>query len=161
MGLGDGHALVSPILAATVLVVAALLSARQWAERRARASGLDAADRRHFARQDIRRFTGVSVMALVGLGIAWGSRIDPKGDGRSKRLFLAVWLVVILLVFFLVVLAFFDLLSTQLFARRRRRALAAESRRALRAESKPRRASLWDGLDGANGEAHARGSPPG
>jgi hypothetical protein len=158
MRVGDWHALVSPVLATTVLVVAALLAARQRAERKDRAAELDAVDRRHFARQDLRRFTGVGVMALIGLGIAWGSRIDPKGDERSKRLFLAVWLVVILLVLLLVVLAFFDLLSTRLYARRHVRALAAERRRVLEAELKTRRASPWEG---PNGEAHSRGSPPG
>jgi hypothetical protein len=154
----DWHALVSPVLAVTVLVAAALLAVRQRGERKGRAADLDEADRRHFARQDLRRFTGVAVMVLIGLGIAWGSRIDPKGDERSKRLFLAVWFVVILLVFFLLAVAFFDLLSTQLYARRHRRALAAERRRVLGAGSKLHRPSGWEGPDG---QAHPRGSPPG
>jgi hypothetical protein len=116
MGLADANTLVSPALTAAVLAVAALLAWRQLAERRGRAQGMTAADRRHFARQDVRRLTGSGVMALIGLGIAWGAGIDPRGDGWSKRLFLSVWLVVILLVFFLVMLALLDLLSTRLYA---------------------------------------------
>src|SRR3954463_11258919 len=87
MRVGDWHALVSPVLAATVLVVAALLAVRQWAERRGRAGGVGArlwwgvdrgagggaragwgagGVRGPSPRQDIRRFTGVAIMVLIG-----------------------------------------------------------------------------------------------
>jgi cytochrome c oxidase assembly factor CtaG len=158
MRVGDWHALIGPALAAAVLLAAALLGMRQRAERRARAAVLEDPDRRHFARQDARRRTGTVVLALAGLGIAWGSGIDPKGDERSKRLFLAVWLAVMLLVLVLMVLAFLDVLATQLYARRHRRALAAERRRVLKDWFKPRRSSPWPGPDG---EAHPNGPTSG
>jgi hypothetical protein len=150
MRFADGNALVSPALTAAVLAVAVLLARRQLAERRGRVQEMTAADRRHFGRQDVRRLTGSAVMALIGLGIAWGSWIDPRGDGWSKRLFLSVWLVVILLVFFLVMLALLDLLSTRLYARRQGRVLIAERREALRAQSR-RRPPPETGRNGLNG----------
>jgi hypothetical protein len=151
MVFADARELIGPGLAAAVLAIAALLALRQRAERRGRTGELSAADRRHFARQDVRRWVGVAVLVLIGLGISWGVQIDPRGDERSKRLFLAVWLIVILLVFFLVLLALHDLLMTRLYARRHGRALAAERREALRAPS-PRRAGPPASRNGPGGE---------
>lgn len=159
MVFADWGAWAGPVLTAAVLAVAAVLALRQRAERRVRAAGLTAEDRRYFARQDLRRLTGVAVLVLIGLGMTWGSQLDYRGDVPSKRLFLTVWLIVILLVLFLVGLALLDLLSTRLYARRHRRILAAERREALKAEF-PQRSAPQDRRRGSNGQPPPR-EPPG
>jgi hypothetical protein len=129
---------VSLALAIGVTIVAGLLALRQRNERRHREPELSDADARYFTRQDLRRAVAGVVMVLVALGIAVGSRIEPKLAGRANPWFLAVWLAVFVLLLVLLWLALLDWIAIWLYARRHRRAIARERLQFLREEKKRR-----------------------
>ncbi|CAN5883019.1 hypothetical protein BH23PLA1_BH23PLA1_17570 [soil metagenome] len=133
MPLAASEAVVSGAVAVSVVGVALLLTWRQWSDRshRPESSSVDA---RYYQRQDRRRFKGALALALIGLGIGFGSRIDFRLDNRSRSAFLLVWLVVFLLILYLLLLSALDLLATRNYANRNRRALAEERKLALERE---------------------------
>jgi hypothetical protein len=149
MVLSQPTATISLALAIGVTVIAGVLALRQHYERRHRETELSDADTHHFARQDLRRAVVGVVMVIVALGVAIGSRIEPKLVGRANPWFLAVWLAVFVLLFVLLWLALLDWIATWLYARRHRRAIARERLQFLRDEQR-RRAYRGNG----------RGTPP-
>jgi hypothetical protein len=121
----------SAVLALAVIGVAFLLTWRQRVEARRHPEPRDDADRRHFARQDRRRYRGVVFLAMLGLGIGVGGNIDIRA-GQSERIaFLVTWGAVFLLLLQVLLLAFVDLWSTRRYADRQRRRLAEERRQTL------------------------------
>lgn len=137
-------------LSLVVLAAAAFMARRQWAERGRRSTTLGEDDARHFARQDIRRFLGTALMAILAAGIAFGSRLGPIRDRAEARFFARTWVAIAVLCAALLGLALADWLATHAYARRHRRALADE-RRALMEEEVRRRAVPRDGRPGSNG----------
>ena len=144
MALSQPAATLSLVLAIGVTVVAVVLALRQQYERRHRDPGLPDADARHFARQDFRRAVVGVVMVLLAVGVAVGTRIDPKLAGKTNPWFLAIWLAVFTLIFILLWLALLDWVATWIYARRHRRALVRERLQLLRDEQR-RRAFRGDG----------------
>ena len=134
-------------LALGVSLVAALLAWRQWREGSGREPDLSDEDVVHFARQDVRRYTGAASMALIALAIAIGSSIDPLGGGGIHRIFVAIWAGVIALILILIGLAGADWLATLAYARRHRRAIVEERRALFEAERRRRRASAGERPD--------------
>ena len=78
-------------LAMAVAAIAAGLAWRQWREGLGRESELSAEDAWHFDRQDIRRYTGAGLMALIAAAVAIGSAVDPRGGGDRHRIFVGIW----------------------------------------------------------------------
>src|SRR5215831_100139 len=70
-------AAVSLVLSIAVASIAVALGARQWSERATREPDLSADDRKHFLRQDLRRWIGVTLMLILAVGIFVGSRMAP------------------------------------------------------------------------------------
>ena len=144
----DSLAWSSLALASAIALCAFLLGLRLWWERRTREEDLAAPDQNHFMLQDLRRAVGIGLMALLAIGVYYGSRlptveIEPMnpGDGRSvdsavgdvilpalevhpDRRFLAVWLAVFAGIVMLLVLAMIDWFSTCRYARRHRDAMS-------------------------------------
>ena len=86
----DSLAWSSLALASAIARWAFLLGLRLWWERRTREEDLAAPDQNHFMLQDLRRAVGIGLMALLAIGVYYGSRlptveIEPTnpGDGRS------------------------------------------------------------------------------
>jgi hypothetical protein len=140
MPMSQQAAVVSLALSLGVAAVAVLLGWRQWQERRRREPELTPADSRHFARQDLRRGLGVLVLALLAVGLAAGSRVEPRVAARTNPLFIPLWLGILGLSFVLLVLALLDWLATRLYARRHVRAIARERLAILRDELRRRAA---------------------
>jgi hypothetical protein len=138
MVLSQPTATISLALAVGVTVVAGALALRQRYERRHREPELSDADARHYARQDLRRAVVGLVMVLLALGVAVGSRIEPKLAGRTNPWFLAIWLAVFVLLLVLLWLALLDWIATWLYARRHRRAIARERLQFLRDQQRRR-----------------------
>ena len=126
--------LASTALALGVIAVAFLLTWRQRADSGAPRIIGGELDRKHFERQDRRRFRGSVILAIIGLGIGVGGRIDIRVGPTERVAFLAVWGVVFLLLLQLLAMAFVDLWTTRRYAKRQRRMLAEERRKALEAE---------------------------
>ena len=149
----------SAVLAVVVLLVAFGLTWRQRSDRARRPPEATESDRQYHRRQDRRRFRGAVVLALIGLGIGVGGRINVRA-GRDDRLaFLLIWGAVFLLLLQLLATAFLDLWSTRRYAERKRRDLAAERRRTLEAEIERRRADL--SKDGTRDDPTPRPDEPG
>jgi H+/gluconate symporter-like permease len=147
-------ALPSIILAVVVLAIAGLLAAWQWADHQKRSDEHAEAEADYFARQDVRRFLGAFLMALVAIGIIVGSRIDHRVAAGQHRLFASVWIVVLLLLVVLLILAGSDWLATIGYARRQRKAIADE-RRALFGSERSHPAVPHNGEAGPdNGESN-------
>jgi membrane protein implicated in regulation of membrane protease activity len=142
----------SLVLSAALVAIAAYFAVRQWRERRGRPTKLDAADARHFARQDWRRGLGSAVMTLIAIGLVVGTRLDPRAGRLERRLFLAVWLGVIALLSLLLVLAMLDWLAIRDYARRHRDALADERYAALVEERRKRLAAKDGRTKPSNGQ---------
>src|SRR4051812_19723769 len=98
----------SLVLSSVVLIVAALLGWREWADRRVRDPDPSAEDRVHFATQDARRSTGIVILVLLAVGVAIGSRTPIRVDQRANPLFVGIWLGVFVLIFVILLLAMFD-----------------------------------------------------
>lgn len=129
----------SAVLAVVVLLVAFGLTWRQRSERARRPPDVSESDRRYHRRQDRRRFRGAVVLALIGLGIGVGGRINVRAGKDDRLAFLLIWGAVFLLLLQLLATAFLDLWSTRRYAERKRRDLASERRRTLEAEIERRR----------------------
>ncbi|RUL84333.1 hypothetical protein [Tautonia sociabilis] len=136
MGIDDDLSIgpASTVLALFVIGVAFLLTWRQRVETSRRRELDDEADRRFFARQDRRRYRGVVLLALLGLGIGVGGNIDIRAGRGERMAFIATWLVVLLLLGQVMLLAVLDLWATRRYADRQRRRLADDRRRALERE---------------------------
>jgi hypothetical protein len=147
----DRHAegAVSLILAGTVLLIAAVLAWREHRDRRRRDPDLVAEDARHFRLQDLRRMFGVAIMALLAVGLVYGSRLDPKAGGRTNPAFVATWLILFVLIFGLLALALIDWIALRLYAGRARRAIARERVEILRDELRQKNSTHGNGR--ANG----------
>ncbi len=126
------------LLSAFVLFIATILAYRQWKERRRRDADLSGAEAAYYARQDVRRWLGVFVMAVLALGIAVGARIPHIVRGRTNPQFVQVWLGVFLLIFALLLLALLDWFATRHYAYRHRRAMLQERDETLRDVMRPR-----------------------
>jgi hypothetical protein len=156
MALFQSTATASMALAMGVMVVAAALALRQRHERRHREADLSDDDARHFARQDWRRATVGVVMVLLALGVAFGSRLEPRLFGKANPWFLAIWLGIFLLLILLLWLAMLDWIATWIYARRHRRAMLRERLQFLRDEQRRRsyrgngRGGHQDPLNGAS-----------
>ena len=144
----DSLAWSSVALASAIALCAVLLGLRLWWERRTREEDLAAPDQKHFMLQDLRRAIGIGLMALLALGVYYGSRlptveIEPMNPGAGgsldsaagdvilpalevhpDRRFLAVWLAVFVGIVLLLVLAMIDWFSTRRYARRHRDAMS-------------------------------------
>lgn len=138
------------LLATAIVAAALILAVRQNLERQSRDDDLSEDDDRHYRRQDLRRFLGAGVMALVAVAIAVGSHINPFLSIFNRRMFGSVWVAVILLVFVLLALAWLDWLATLSYARRHRKAIADERKAIIDAERR-RRAFPTNGRSGPPG----------
>ncbi|HZW32994.1 MAG TPA: hypothetical protein VFF52_19925 [Isosphaeraceae bacterium] len=152
----------SLVLSIAVAAIAVALGARQWFERAAREPSLPSEDRKHFARQDLRRWIGVALMLILAVGIFAGSRIPPSVPAfpmeegvrqgwqalagawiepvilsRVNLRFVLVWTGLILLLPALLVLALFDWLATRRYAQRQRRSMAHQRIEILRQTLRP------------------------
>ncbi len=154
MILAASEAMISGVVAVSVVAVALLLTWRQLSDRAHRSDSISTADARYYCRQDRRRFKGSLALALIGLGIGFGSRIDIHLDNRSRQAFLLVWLLVLLLILYVLLLATLDLLSTRHFATRKRRALAEERQLVLQQELN-RLAERQKNVNGRNGSSES------
>jgi hypothetical protein len=123
-------------LAIGVTLIAMFLGLRQWYERKARATDLSEADRAHFTRQDWRRGLGVGIMCILALILPLGSRLEPKVRGKANVLFLAVWMIVLVLLVALLLLAMLDWVATRLYASRQRKSMFREHTDSLREQAK-------------------------
>src|SRR5262245_53776837 len=121
-------AIVSLTLALGVTLVAGVLTLRQRRERRQRDPELSEDDARYFTKQDVRRAVVGIVMVLLAIGIAVGSRIDPRRAQLDRAWFLAIWLIVFGLILVLLLLALLDWIATWLYGRRHFREIARERR---------------------------------
>jgi hypothetical protein len=130
----------SLVLSSVVLLVAALLGWREWAERRDRASELSTEDARHFGHQDTRRSMGIAIMALLSVGLVVGSRVAPRIGNRANPQFLGIWFGVFLLIFVLLTLALIDWIALRHFARRHRNQIHRERIEILKEEGARRKA---------------------
>ena len=124
----------STMLALGVIGIAFLLTWRQRSESESPRTIGGELDRKYFDRQDRRRFRGAVILAIIGLGIGVGGRIDIRVGPTERIAFLVVWGVVFLLLLQLLAMAFVDLWSTRRYAERQRRLLAEERRKAMEAE---------------------------
>lgn len=124
----------STMLAIIVIGIAFLLTWRQRGESQRHPEPIDELDRRYFARQGRRRYRGVLVLALLGLGIGVGGNIDIRAGKTERIAFVSTWAVVFLLLLQLLLFAFLDLWSTRRYAERQRRRLADERRQILERE---------------------------
>jgi hypothetical protein len=152
----------SVVLSIAVASIAVALGARQWSERAAREPDLSADDRKHFARQDLRRWIGVVLMLVLAVGVFAGSRMAPTvptipleagaREGwqtlagpwveplvlmRANLRFVAVWVGLIGLIPALLVLALFDWLATRRYAQRQQRSMARQRMEILRHTFRP------------------------
>ena len=129
----------SLVLAAVVLATALYLTARQWSDRQSRADSPSETDAEYFARQDVRRFVGAAVMAVIALGIVVGSRINHRVAGGQHRVFVWVWIGVFVLIFVLLILAGRDWLDTLGYARRQAQGDCRRAPGPLRVGTQPSR----------------------
>ena len=125
-------------LSVGVFVVALLLLAWQWLERRRRPTSASADDDAYFGRRDPRRLAVSGVMLALAAGIYFGGRIPHLRDGRPNVLFVEVWGVVFALILVLLALALVDWVATRDYANRQRKAIAEEGIERLRSELKAR-----------------------
>lgn len=146
------------LVAAATLAAAAILAFRQGTDRRRRGDELPAADARHFARQDLRRWTGTALMAALAVGMAITTRLGPPRDRPAARRLARTWVGLCVLVIAVLALALLDWIATAAYARRHRRTLARNHLAALEAEIRRHRGEAR-GRDrpGTNG---APGDPP-
>ncbi|MFO0959343.1 MAG: hypothetical protein U0800_18240 [Isosphaeraceae bacterium] len=125
--------LATPSLALSgfVLAAAAFLAVRQWFDRDNRFDeGASEEDLHHYASQDVRRWRGIILMALIGLVASTGYWVNPTAGRDQARFVFAAWVVIGTLLFILVALAGIDWIYLASFARRHRQRLA-EERQAL------------------------------
>lgn len=123
-------------IAVGVLILTAIFLRKQWADRQDRADDLPAEDALYFARRDTRRWAGTAILGLIGIGMFFGSWLEP----RVHRLgFLATWIMVGGLVIVSLVLALIDWVANRAYAVRHIQQLAEERRRMLEAEIKRRK----------------------
>lgn len=151
MPLAQRTEVVSLVLSIGVGVVALLLAAWLWYERRLRDPELSDEDAAHFARQDVRRGAVAVILLLIAAGLSIGSRVEPRAAGRANQTFVLVWLGVSVLILVLLLLATFDWIATRTYARRHIRALARERSEIIRDEVR-RRAAEHKGRNGAVGD---------
>jgi Flp pilus assembly protein TadB len=118
--------LYSLILAVGVAVVAFALIGWQWVEHRQRTEKLSDEDHFHFASQEVRRGVVAGVMLLLSVGIFFGSRLEPRRNGRPNVWFIECWLAVGALLIVLLALALVDWVATRRYASRLRRAILRE-----------------------------------
>jgi UDP-N-acetylmuramyl pentapeptide phosphotransferase/UDP-N-acetylglucosamine-1-phosphate transferase len=131
----------SLVLSSFVLLVAGLLSWREWVDRRGRPlQELSPEDVRHFSHQDRRRTLGIVVLIALAVGLLVGSRIPHKLGIQSNPQFLAIWFGVFLLISLLLFLAMIDWLALRIFARRHRSRILRERIEILRDEARRRKA---------------------
>jgi hypothetical protein len=155
-------AAVSLILSIAVASIAVALGARQWSERATREADLSADDRKHFLRQDLRRWIGVALMLILAVGIFVGSRmaptvatvpleagareswqalagpwVEPLVLRRANLRFVAVWVGLLVLIPALLALALFDWLATRRYAQRQQRSMARQRLEILRHTFRP------------------------
>ncbi len=124
-------------LGGAVWLIAGLLA--WWQARdRARREGedLSEADALHFDRQDARRSRVTILMALLGLGLIVGTRLEPRVAGKANPLFLATWLAVFAGVVLLLMFALHDWAATRVYALRHRDAIHRQRMALLEAELK-------------------------
>ena len=135
------------VLAALVLFAALGLAYRQWSDRRRRGDNLAEADAQHFARQDVRRSLGTTLMLVLGIGLGVGAFLMPPGDRREARLFARIWAGNCGLLVLLLILALLDWAATSAYAHRHRRALVQQHREGLKSELR-RRSTPTNGRSG-------------
>lgn len=140
----------------TLVVLAVGFGIRQWLDRRHREKTLSEADSRYFARQDLRRIGGSTLMFVIALGMAGGLSIDPRSDPATGRLWGLIWLVVSAMVLALLVLGLADWLDLRAYAARQRRNLQAERLAVIEAE----RRRLQESPRPAHGGDSPNGPPP-
>jgi hypothetical protein len=145
----------SLVLSTLILLVAGLLTWREWADRRDRAPELSPEDARHFSHQDRRRVLGLVVLVALAVGLVVGSRIPHKLGNHTNPQFLGIWFGVFLLISMLLFLAMIDWLALRVFARRHRSQILRERSEILKEEARRRKALGSDGnghLEGPAGE---------
>jgi hypothetical protein len=116
----------SLLMSLGIAMIAVFLGLRQWYERRARDGNLSQADRGYFFRQDLRRGIGVGILLVVALGISAGSRVSPRAAGGVNRVFVDIWLFVLVLVAALLALALLDWFAIRTYAARQRQSMTRE-----------------------------------
>jgi len=137
----DANTLPALVMGALLLLVAAVLSLKQWwAYRRLSLNPkVDEAGYIHTERQIRNRLAVGGLLFVLGVAIPLGDQADVFFRARPG-LFFAYWMVILLLVFAMVVVAIGDVLSTLAFARVSQVALRHE-RRELEEEIRRYRAS--------------------
>jgi uncharacterized membrane protein len=141
----------SLVLFSFILVVAALLGWREWADRRDRPLDLSPEDARHYGHQDRRRVLGLVVLVALAVGLVVGSRIPHKLGNHTNPQFLGIWFGVFLLISVLLFLAMVDWLALRVFAHRHRSRIIRERNEILAEEARKRQAL------GSNGNGHHEG----
>jgi len=141
----------SLVLSSIVLLVAALLGWREWADRRCRSLDLNPEDARHYGHQDRRRTLGLIVLVALAVGLFVGSRIPHRIGNQTNPQFLGIWFGVFLLIFLLLFLALIDWIALRIFARRHRSQILRERIEILKEEARRKR-SL-----GTEGNGHHEG----
>ena len=129
--------MLSLALGGTVWLIAGLLA---WWQARDRARREDEVlsepDALHFQRQDARRSRVSILMALLGLGLIIGTRLEPRVGGKANPLFLLTWLAVFSGVILLLMFALHDWAATRVYALRHRDAIHRQRMALLEAELK-------------------------
>lgn len=143
-------------IAAGVLALAAVFAWRQWVERRTRQDDLSEEDRAYFARKDVRRLLGTTILVLIASGMFVGLSIDPGANRAAGQAFVWVWFGVAVLLCVSLVVALIDWTANLGYARRQRKGLI-EARRAILEEEIRLRAAPRNGQAGPRGPI---GEPP-
>ena len=133
------------LLAALTVAAAGWLAYRQWADRGRRPPEPSADDARHYARQDLRRWAGVALMAALGLGLAILVGLGPARDKHEARVLVRGWLGISGILLGLLILALFDWAATNAFARRHRKLHRASLEAALRRRGRDARGPETNG----------------
>jgi hypothetical protein len=156
----DASGPISLVLAAIVMASAGFLGWWQWRDLRKRSAELSPLDRNHFFRQDIRRFVGTIVLALLSVAIGFGGRMPHQVNGLANSKFIYLWSGVIFLIAALLILALFDWIATQLYLRRHRLRLTQEGLSIVEAELRIKLAQHRRQRESLEGKANGHPHPP-
>ena len=125
------------LLVAALVLLAITFAWRQSRDRSLRPFPLAEFDAAYLRGQDRRRFLGSVVMIVIAGAMAYGMTIDFRGNRLQAKLFIGIWLAIILLVFLLLALAFADWRATRDYARHHLRRLREEREAFLASQPTP------------------------
>lgn len=109
-------------LAVGVSLISLFLGLRQWYEYRARGD-LSGHDEKFYNRQNVRRWLGVTGLAVIALVMFAGSWVHPRVAGKGNVAFVVLWLAVLSLIVLTLLVALWDWVATWQYAREQRRAM--------------------------------------